>query len=178
MNTFTAHYPHLELCYSTIDQSKIIDAFQDIKDISICWLAHEELEFKHGTGFSSIGIDCIKNKANLDFIQRGSGRIIAKVHFDQSLNTIQLLINDFTFQLTECSFNAWKKLALNDAIKKILYIDRLIKYESTGTAKELAARLGISKRHVYNYLNILKETTGKTIVFDKDKGGFVYKNTP
>lgn len=56
-------------------------------------------------------------------------------------------------------------------------MDELIRQESTGTARELATQLGISKRHVYNYLKVLRGT-GKTIVFDKIKGSFIYEDTP
>lgn len=45
--------------------------------------------------------------------------------------------------------------------KKLEYLDYLISMRATGNPKQLAERLNISERTLYNYLNILKEMGGK-----------------
>ncbi|ELR73000.1 hypothetical protein C900_00502 [Fulvivirga imtechensis AK7] len=57
----------------------------------------------------------------------------------------------------------------------MFYLDELIKSESTGTVTELAEKLNISKRHVYNYLNIFNEI-GRINRYDESKRSFVYEN--
>lgn len=68
------------------------------------------------------------------------------------------------------------ELALKDTVEKLFYMDELIRSESTGTAKELAAKLSISQRHVYNYLKTLNKI-GKATRFDRAKNSYVYKET-
>ncbi|MBL6445399.1 HTH domain-containing protein [Fulvivirga sp. 29W222] len=53
-------------------------------------------------------------------------------------------------------------------------MDELIRSESTGTAKELAYKLSISRRHVYNYLKTLN-SIGRATRFDTTKNSYVYK---
>lgn len=48
-------------------------------------------------------------------------------------------------------------MSLIKYFKRIQYIDFLIRRKATGNAKELAQKLNLSKRAVYNYLNEMKE---------------------
>lgn len=104
MNIFTTNYPYLETYCPTTEQAKIIEAFQDIKEIGICWLAHEELEHRYGDIFSAMGIDCIKNRTSMDFIHRSRGIALAKIHFDKNLNTTQHIASNLALPYEECSF--------------------------------------------------------------------------
>ena len=41
-------------------------------------------------------------------------------------------------------------------IQRLLRIDLLIRAQNTGTANELAIKLGLSERSIYGYLNLMK----------------------
>lgn len=56
-------------------------------------------------------------------------------------------------------------------------MDELIRSASTGNVKELADKLALSQRHVYNYLRILNKI-GKATDFDPARNSYVYKDTP
>lgn len=58
-------------------------------------------------------------------------------------------------------------------IKRLRTIDRLIKSERSGNAQELADKIGISRKQVYNYINELKEI-GVNIEYCRNKRSFVY----
>jgi predicted DNA-binding transcriptional regulator YafY len=58
-------------------------------------------------------------------------------------------------------------------INRLKAIDQLIKLKMTGSPKELAARLGISERQVFRYIDNLQELGGK-IEFDKSLNSYVY----
>lgn len=60
-----------------------------------------------------------------------------------------------------------------DCFKRIERIDHLIRIKGTGTATELAGKLGISRRSVYNLLNEMKEM-GAPIEFDQFRGTYYY----
>ena len=47
-------------------------------------------------------------------------------------------------------------MAFYDTLKRLKRIDFLIQSKSTGTPNELAEKLNISERWVYEYINILK----------------------
>ena len=66
-------------------------------------------------------------------------------------------------------------MGLEHAVPKIFRLDELIKAESTGTVKELAEKLDISERHVYNYLKILSDM-GRKSIYDEAKKSFIYKD--
>lgn len=56
---------------------------------------------------------------------------------------------------------------------RIIYLRKLIEQESTGTPDELASRLGISRRMVFEYLNELKGQ-GARLAFNKKKKSYYY----
>lgn len=58
-------------------------------------------------------------------------------------------------------------------IQLIRQIDHLISIKGTGTPDELAARLNISRRCVYNYINTMKEM-GAPIVYDHFRSSYYY----
>ena len=59
-------------------------------------------------------------------------------------------------------------------LKKIEYLDWLVRQRSTGTAEELAEKLRISKRSVFNYLNWMKEH-GAPIRYNSFRRSYEYK---
>lgn len=61
-----------------------------------------------------------------------------------------------------------------DFIEKVERLDRLIRQGSTGTAEELAQKLGISKRSVFNYLKWMKDREAP-IAFSRKQKSYVYK---
>lgn len=61
-----------------------------------------------------------------------------------------------------------------DLFDRLMQIDRLIQIKGTGTAEQLAKRLGMSRRSVYNHFNILKEM-GACIKFDHFRNTYYYE---
>lgn len=53
------------------------------------------------------------------------------------------------------------------------YIEELIRKEATGTPEQLAARLKISKRMVYRYINEINEG-GKPVVYCRTRGSYKF----
>ena len=60
-------------------------------------------------------------------------------------------------------------------IDRIESIDRLVRIKATGTPKELADRLKISERSLYETLNLMKEL-GTPIRYSNDKRSYFYEN--
>ena len=58
-------------------------------------------------------------------------------------------------------------------INRLKIIDQLIKLQATGSPKQLAEKLEISERQIYNYLDNLREL-GADLKFDKLKNSYVY----
>ncbi len=58
-------------------------------------------------------------------------------------------------------------------IKKLQQLDELLKRNATGNAKELSYKLGVSRKHVYNYINTLKDL-GVDIKYSRIKRSFFY----
>jgi predicted transcriptional regulator len=52
-------------------------------------------------------------------------------------------------------------------IHKIKHLIHLIKHEGTGTPTELAKRLDLSERMVYNYVRLLKEDLNAPVEYNK-----------
>lgn len=61
-------------------------------------------------------------------------------------------------------------------INKILRIDQLIENQSTGTPDELARKVELSERAVYNYLKFMKEELNAPIVYSKAGGTYKYNS--
>ncbi len=68
-----------------------------------------------------------------------------------------------------------KAMAILDYIQRINRIDNLIRLKATGTAKELADKIGVSRRMVYNYIETMKEL-GAPIEYDSAKQTFYYSD--
>jgi len=58
-------------------------------------------------------------------------------------------------------------------INKILRINTLVKLRATGSPRELANKLGISERSVYEYINNMKEL-GAPIAFSYSHNSYIY----
>lgn len=65
-------------------------------------------------------------------------------------------------------------MSLMDQIRRIERLDQLIRLKSTGSPKELAQRLGISKKTLYNTLNFMKNE-GAKIYFSTSRQSFCYE---
>lgn len=61
-------------------------------------------------------------------------------------------------------------------INRLQQLDQLIRQQRTGNAHELAVKLKITRRHVYNILEGLRDL-GLDIVYDRDRKSFVYKKS-
>jgi predicted DNA-binding transcriptional regulator YafY len=59
-------------------------------------------------------------------------------------------------------------------INRLKSIDCLIQMQNTGNARELAERLEITERSVYNYLNLMKNM-GAPITFSSYHQSYVYE---
>lgn len=60
-----------------------------------------------------------------------------------------------------------------DALNRMQRIDHLIRIKGTGTPAQLAYRLGMSKRSVFDYLNLMKEF-GAPIKFCTSRKSYYY----
>ncbi len=56
---------------------------------------------------------------------------------------------------------------------RVKQLDQLIRMKATGTPKELAKKIGISERLLYDYLNELRES-GAPVYFDKERCCYCY----
>lgn len=61
----------------------------------------------------------------------------------------------------------------HESFKRMERIDQLIRIKGTGTAEQLAEKLGISRRSVYNLLSEMKDR-GAPIKFDQFRGSYYY----
>ncbi|HKR03115.1 MAG TPA: DNA-binding protein [Bacteroidia bacterium] len=59
-------------------------------------------------------------------------------------------------------------------IDRVKRTDYYIRSEATGNAVEFATKLGVSRRSVFDYLNVIK-AKGAEICFDKRRKTFYYK---
>ena len=64
-------------------------------------------------------------------------------------------------------------MKLLEILERYQQIDRLIKRQSTGTPKEFADKLGISKSQLFNYLEDLRDR-GAAISYNKTLGSYIY----
>lgn len=60
-------------------------------------------------------------------------------------------------------------------IRIIKKLHEFIIRERTGNPKELAVKLGISERTVYSYISYMKMEMNAPIVFDNQKGNYLYE---
>lgn len=59
-------------------------------------------------------------------------------------------------------------------IRIIKKLHEYINSERTGSPKELSNKLGVSERTVYNYISYMKVEMNAPIVFDIQKGNYLY----
>jgi transcriptional antiterminator len=62
-------------------------------------------------------------------------------------------------------------------IRIIKRLHNLLITERSGTPKELAAKLEISERTVYNYISYMKTEMNAPITYDHQKGNYFYKRS-
>jgi tetrahydromethanopterin S-methyltransferase subunit H len=60
-------------------------------------------------------------------------------------------------------------------IRIIIQLHEFVRTAQTGTPKELASKLGISERSVYNYISFMKTDLQAPIWYDNQKGSYSYK---
>lgn len=61
-----------------------------------------------------------------------------------------------------------------DILQRLTRIDHLIRIKGTGTPVQLAGKLGLSERSVYEYLNLMREF-GAPIKFDSYRETYYYE---
>jgi transcriptional antiterminator len=61
-------------------------------------------------------------------------------------------------------------------IRIIIELDNLIEKEITGSPKQLASRLSVTERTVYNYISFMKKALNAPIVYDYHRMSYVYNN--
>jgi transcriptional antiterminator len=59
-------------------------------------------------------------------------------------------------------------------IRIIKRLHELLVTEQSGIPKELAYKLGVSERTVYNYIFYMKKEMNAPIIFDNHKGNYCY----
>jgi transcriptional antiterminator len=60
--------------------------------------------------------------------------------------------------------------------KRLYFLDELIKKEATGSPVELAKRLGVSRRMIFNYLEYLASEKSISIIYCKRKKTYLYQS--
>lgn len=66
-------------------------------------------------------------------------------------------------------------MGLKKSLDRVEYLDYLIRRKSTGTPKELAKKLGISERWLYELLKELRHDLGCPIKYSRSRRSYVYK---
>ena len=66
-------------------------------------------------------------------------------------------------------------MSLYDSIDRVKRINYLIHSKATGTPNELAKKLNISERWVYEYIDMLKHL-GAPIIYCKTTRSYIYKD--
>lgn len=59
-------------------------------------------------------------------------------------------------------------------IRKIIRIHKLVLTETTGNPRELAERLGVSERSIYNYMSFIKTELNAPLEYDTLKKTYYY----
>ena len=60
-------------------------------------------------------------------------------------------------------------------IKKIKYFIHLVEKERTGTPIEIAGKLNVSERMIYNYVHILKKEFNVPIVYNRYRKSYQFE---
>ncbi len=64
-------------------------------------------------------------------------------------------------------------MALTKYVERVQRMDQLIRRKSTGKPKELAAKLSLSERSLYELINQMKDL-GAPIIYSKSRDSYVY----
>lgn len=62
---------------------------------------------------------------------------------------------------------------MKSLLQRLIRLDHLIQYKSTGTPADCAQKIGISERSLYDYLKILKEM-GAPVKFSRGRRTYYY----
>ena len=65
-------------------------------------------------------------------------------------------------------------MAITSYFERLQWIDQLIRMKATGSPQELADKLGVSKRTIYEYIQALKDL-GAPVYYCKASGSYLYK---
>lgn len=65
-------------------------------------------------------------------------------------------------------------IALDKYIERIDRLEKLIHYKSTGSPSELAEKLNISERRLYDYIKYLREDKNQNIVYNAGIRSYEY----
>lgn len=68
-------------------------------------------------------------------------------------------------------------MSYRDFLDKLEYLKTLIEQEHTGTADELAEKLGFSRRTLFNYFDLLKDE-GCDIKFCRCRNTYYFADSP
>lgn len=68
-----------------------------------------------------------------------------------------------------------RKIVKEMDIRIIIRLHDYLITEQTGAPKELALKLGISERSVYNYIAYMKSEMNAPITYDNQKGNYCYQ---
>lgn len=60
-------------------------------------------------------------------------------------------------------------------LKKIIYMDHLIKHKSTGTPEEFAKKLNMSRSTYFDYLLYMREELTLVICYDRSNSTYYYE---
>ncbi len=64
-------------------------------------------------------------------------------------------------------------MALENILRRAFTLDQLIRQKNTGTVDEIAIKLQVSRRQVFNYLKVIRKI-GKSCRFDPELQSYVY----
>lgn len=60
-------------------------------------------------------------------------------------------------------------------LKKIIYMDHLIKHKSTGTPEQFAKKLNMSRSTYFDYLLYMREELALVICYDRSNSTYYYE---
>jgi hypothetical protein len=64
--------------------------------------------------------------------------------------------------------------SFHDYVTRMLHLDELIRTEATGSPQELASRLQVSERALYDQLQYMRKTLSCPIVYCRDRQSYCY----
>ena len=65
-------------------------------------------------------------------------------------------------------------MILKEQLNLISRLDFLIQHHATGTPKQLAYKLDLSERMVYNYIKIMKTEFNAPIIYSRNLQSYIY----